>query len=481
MSPAGNHGINGMPRNVVLVTLDSVREDFFREYAPRLRERADIAFSQCRAASGWSVPSHASMLTGQLPHQHGIHVYDRDFSGLAREDTFFEDLPNHRALGASANVYASEAFGFDAPFDAYRSVSPDRRFPDGMDVERWGQDCDEDGIARYAAFVRAALGHDHPLASLGNGILVEIAHRVADAPFPTPFDDGARLVAKESRRLVGDESEPFVLFTNFMDAHGPFYHVWGYDDDLHDVPRSWDSGDYSTHTLNTEGVTDENRHHIENTRGLYGAAIDYLDRQVCDLVDWLHANTERETTIVVTADHGENLGYPADEELLAHKGVLTEGLLHVPLLVLNAPDSNVDLDESRYVSHLELAGLLVGLAKGEVPDPTAGRIPAERIGSNMADNASEEDRAEWDRMIRVVYDGDRKYQWDSEGGRRRYRLDAGRPNWQEPIEGEVSVSDIEPEFFDNPLREYKREARDRATDVAVDDATQDRLEDLGYL
>ena len=481
MSPAGNHGINGMPRNVVLVTLDSVREDFFREYAPRLRERADIAFSQCRAASGWSVPSHASMLTGQLPHQHGIHVYDRDFSRLSREDTFFQDLPNHRALGASANVYASEAFGFDAPFDAYRSVSPDRRFPDGMDVERWGQDCDEDGIARYAAFVRAALGHDHPLASLGNGILVEIAHRVADAPFPTPFDDGARLVAKESRRLVGDESEPFVLFTNFMDAHGPFYHVWGYDDDLHDVPRSWDSGDYSTHTLNTEGVTDENRHHIENTRGLYGAAIDYLDRQVCDLVNWLHANTERETTIVVTADHGENLGYPADEELLAHKGVLTEGLLHVPLLVLNAPDSNVDLDESRYVSHLELGGLLVGLAKGEVPDPTAGRIPAERIGSNMADNASEEDRAEWDRMIRVVYDGDRKYQWDSEGGRRRYRLDAGRPNWQEPIEGEVSVSDIEPEFFDNPLREYKREARDRATDVAVDDATQDRLEDLGYL
>jgi len=470
-----------MARNVVLITLDSVREDFFREYAPRLRERSDIAFTQCRAASGWSVPSHASMLTGRLPHQHSIHVYDRNFSGLSREDTFLNNLPDHRALGASANVYASEAFGFDAPFDAYRSVSPDRRFPDGMDVERWGQECDEDGFARYAAFVRAALAHDHPLASLSNGVLVEIAHRVADAPFPTPFDDGARLVAKESRRLVGSGSEPFVLFTNFMDAHGPFHHVWGYDDELHDVPRSWDSGDYSTHALNTEGVTDENRRHIENTRGLYGAAIDYLDRQVCDLIDWLHANTDRETTIVVTADHGENLGYPADEELLAHKGVLTEGLLHVPLLVLNPPDGGADFDESRYVSHLALGELLVGLASGEVPDPTADRIPAERIGSNMADDASEEDRTEWDRMIRVVYEGETKYQWDSEGERRRYRLGADRPNWQEPVDSEVPVADLEPAFFDRPLGEYKREARDRAADMTVDDTTQDRLEDLGYL
>ena len=45
MNPAGNHGINSMPRNVVLVTLDSVREDFFREYATRLRERADVIFT----------------------------------------------------------------------------------------------------------------------------------------------------------------------------------------------------------------------------------------------------------------------------------------------------------------------------------------------------------------------------------------------------------------------------------------------------
>src|SRR6056297_3190608 len=104
------------PNNVVLLCLDSVRKDFFDEYAPRLRERADLEFDQCRAASGWSVPSHASMMTGTLPHQHGIHVYNRDFSGLHRDETWLGELPRHRALGASANVYASDAFGFDGVF-----------------------------------------------------------------------------------------------------------------------------------------------------------------------------------------------------------------------------------------------------------------------------------------------------------------------------------------------------------------------------
>jgi arylsulfatase A-like enzyme len=469
-----------MYRNVVLICLDSVRKDYFDEYAPRLRERADVEFEQCRAASGWSVPSHASMFTGMLPHKHGIHVYNRDFSKLAPEDTFLGELPEHITLGASANVYASEAFGFDGMFDRFRSVSPDRRFPQGMDVERWGQQCEANGIRRYLAFARDAFAHDHSLASLGNGVLVEIADRFADAPFPTPFDDGARLVKRQSKALIQGEADPFFLFTNFMDAHGPFHHVRGYDSSLHNVPTSWDSGDYGTHTLNQEGVTNENRHHFEHTRGLYGAAVDYLDRHVCDLVDWIDSNTDRETTIVVTADHGENLGFPADNELLAHKGVLTEGLMHVPLVVLNAPADWTDIDENRYFSHLSLGELLARLAHNEVPDTTVDRIPGERIGSNMADSTTEDERATWDRMIRVVYDGKTKYQWDSEGEQARYRLSDERPNWQKKIDEDLPRETLDGEFFEVPLYEYKEKARRKNNRHEVDETTQSRLEDLGY-
>jgi hypothetical protein len=149
--------------------------------------------------------------------------------------------------------------------------------------------------------------------------------------------------------------------------------------------------------------------------------------------------------------------------------------------VLNAPDGWQAVDESRYVSHLALGELLVGLANGDVPDVTADRIPAERIGSNVPDSASDAERAEWDRMLRVVYGGQTKYQWDSQGDRRRYDLDPDRPNWQEETAGEVPVSDLESAFFDGPLDEYKQRAREGAAGVDVDEATAERLEDLGYL
>jgi len=470
------------PRNVVLVCLDTARKDYFDEHATRLRARADASFEACRAASGWSVPSHASMMTGRLPHQHGIHVYNRDFSGLDRSDTFLGDLPDHTAVGTSANVYASDAFGFDGLFDDFVSVSPDRRFPDGMDVERWGQECDAEGIDRYVAFLRSALAHERPLRSLANGVLVEIDDRLAELPIPKLLDDGARIVAREALRQAERTPEPFVMFTNFMDVHAPLAHVRGYDRDLHDAPLSWTTGAYNTHEVNV-GDPDDYATELAYTRGLYAAATDYVDRRVATFVDRLQEATDRETTVVVTSDHGENLGFDADGGLVAHKGVLTEGLLHVPLEVLNAPDDAAHAGSvDRYVSHLRLGELVAGLGEGRLPDVTADRIPAERIGSNMAGNATEAERAEWDRMIRVVYDGDVKYEWDSEGDRSRYRLDPDRPNWQERLDDDVPVEEYEPAFFDEPLAAYKRRAlAERRGDREVDDATASRLADLGYV
>jgi arylsulfatase A-like enzyme len=465
-------------RNVVLVCLDTVRKDYFDKYAPRLRERADVEFAQCRAGSGWSVPSHATMMTGRLPHQHGIHVYNRDFSSLTRDDTFLGRLPDHRAIGASANVYASSAFGFDGIFDEYVSISADRRFSQGMDVEQWGQQCDESGLSRYVVFVQAALGHDHPLHSLANGALAELKHRFDEWPIPNPLDDGAKIVAREATRIAQESREPFICFTNFMDAHSPLTHVRGYDRKFHDAPLSWHSGEFSTHAVNTEGI-EGHEEDIEYTRGLYAASIDYLDRQVSEFIDAVQAATDRETTFVITADHGENMGFEADDYLMAHKGPLTEGLLHVPQVVVNAPETVGELTD--YVSHLSLGDLVVGLANGEVPTVTRDRIPAERIGSNMAAAASAEEREQWDRMIRVIYQGTDKYVWNSSGLRERKRLDPDRPNWEELAETNIDVAAYEREFFDVPLGKYKRKARAAADDLDVDAATEDRLRNLGYL
>jgi hypothetical protein len=419
------------------------------------------------------------MFTGKLPHEHGIHTFNRDFSALPREDTFLDELSGHEALGASANVYASDAFGFDGLFDSYRSVSPDRRFPEGLDAERWGQDADETGLTRYLAFLRSALAHEQPLPSIANGILVEVDDWLTDVPFEKPLDDGANIVSREARDLVSAASEPFFLFTNFMDVHGPLTPVRAYDSSLYDAPPSWSSGVFDGRAVeygNIDTIRDDINHH----RDLYAAATEYLDRVVTDFIDWIHTNTGQETTVVVTADHGENLGYEADRRLFAHRSGLTEGLLHVPLLVLNPPGETAQIDD--YASHLRLGELVIGLANGTVPDVTDTVIPAERIGFNVPVNPNATSLRDADRAIRVAYEGNAKYQWDSLSNQRRYRLDPERPSWQELDSEGVDIEKYEKLLFNTPINEYRNRVEMSTEDrmPAVDDDVAERLTDLGY-
>ena len=473
-----------MTRNVVLVCLDTVRKDYFEEFAPRLAELADVSFEQCRAASAWSTPSHASMLTGKLAHQHGIHTHNRDFSGLKRADTFLADLPDHRTIGASANVYASSTFGFDGVFDDYSDIAPHRRFPDGMDMEKFIQEREGDGVARFAEFFRAAVTHDHPLQSVANGALFKLNDLSRRAPLPKVLDDGANIVAREALSKARAGSEPFFLFTNFMDAHGPVHHVLGYDRSFHDAPNTWTSFEFDDWAINVDGAIEENRQHIEYHRDLYGAAIDYLDRKVSEFVRSVREQTDRETTFVITADHGENMAYDADDGLWGHTSSLTESLLHVPCYIVNPPDGYA-AEEHDYFSHLQLGDLLSGLACEETPDVFTDRPVAELVGIGVGGAPRDEDEHRyWDRMLRCAYDGETKFVWDSLGGRVEYRIDHDRPCWQEPVASgdAVEIPDWATARFDEDISAYKQRAADGETDsIAVDDATRQRLSELGYL
>ena len=67
--------------NIVLITLDTVRADhlslygYARPTSPNLDRwaRQGVVFDNAIAASSWTLASHASVLTGLLPHQHGAN------------------------------------------------------------------------------------------------------------------------------------------------------------------------------------------------------------------------------------------------------------------------------------------------------------------------------------------------------------------------------------------------------------------------
>jgi glucan phosphoethanolaminetransferase (alkaline phosphatase superfamily) len=87
--PAPPEGDAPAPRaarpDVVVVVIDTLRRDHLSAYgygkptSPRLAElaKSSVVFERALAASSWTEPSTASLLTGLYPPRHGAHEYAR--------------------------------------------------------------------------------------------------------------------------------------------------------------------------------------------------------------------------------------------------------------------------------------------------------------------------------------------------------------------------------------------------------------------
>jgi arylsulfatase A-like enzyme len=264
-----------------------------------------------------------------------------------------------------------------------------------------------------------------------------------------------------------------------MEAHWPLQHTRVYDSSMHEVSPNWSSTEMEIFGVNNATEMSQFDEYFDNFRQLYATSIDYLDKQLVSLIDDIQDATDQETTIVVTSDHGENLGTDPDGNIFGHVSTLSEGALHVPLEVINPPDG-YDERVAEYVSHLDLPALLVSLAHGEVADINRDQVPAERIGLGQS---HEPDNYEyWDRMLRCVYKEERKYEWDSLGNRCQYRIDRNRASWQEQVESDVEIPSWAIDEFPENITAYKRRAQTgESVEEGMDDRTRDQLEDLGYL
>lgn len=475
-------------RNVVLIILDTVRKDFFDANANRIRERSDVSIDQCRAASTWSVPSHASIFTGNLPSVHGIHA------GTFGRGKTFSDIQNKsflssldcRKIGFSANPYANSLFGFDSLFDEYRDfISHESVFPSGLSPYEHNERAGSNRLRTKASLIGACLSHDYPGRSLLNALWATVGIDLSEKPIPKLTDDGAKAITNASIKSATG-SQPFFMFINYMDAHIPLRDTVHFDNDLHSVSNTWTTDEIHKWEINKDGKGTEG--FFEKYRSLYSAGIDYLDRQAANLIDNINGRTDGETTFVITADHGHNLGYPADDRLVHHDGSASEGILHVPLEIVNPPDGYPERIEALF-SHLSLGNLLTNLVSGKPWDEKLIRdkITAEVVGLGGTGDPrnyrtfEEGEYQYWDRLIRCVYRENEKLQWDSLGNQSRYRLSQERPCWQSEIEGEFDARAIERTYFETSAVEYKEQVSTDDETGQSDGVVEERLRDLGYM
>ena len=139
--PSPAPAARGAP-DVILVSLDTTRADhmstygYARDTSPNLTTLARDAlnFTQARSPAQWTVPGHASMLTGTYPSRHGAHYAGAWQSGpqiygrqrvfpLAEDRVTMAELLRERGYrtGAFAANFANlyRGFGMAQGFDHY--------------------------------------------------------------------------------------------------------------------------------------------------------------------------------------------------------------------------------------------------------------------------------------------------------------------------------------------------------------------------
>ena len=124
--------------NVVLISVDTLRPDRLG-YAGHLRDtspaidgfaKTGVVFTNCRSASGWTLPSMATIFTGEYPKNHGatdVHLkMDQQLATLA---SLLHDKGYH-VRGYVSHFLLRPQYGLDKGFDTYdTSVLDDGHHP----------------------------------------------------------------------------------------------------------------------------------------------------------------------------------------------------------------------------------------------------------------------------------------------------------------------------------------------------------------
>jgi arylsulfatase A-like enzyme len=322
---------DGAP-NLVLVTVDTLRADHLEPYgydratAPTLNAlaRNGVVFDLAISQAPETLHSMAALMTGLYPH-----VVDHTFEQRERHGPFLDSAfhalaerlgaGGYHTAGFVSNLFLRARNGFAQGFEHYDDTS---------------------GMYFWGASGRSRRGTD---------------------------------VVTPAIAWLEHAEPPFFLWVHLMDPHHPYEPA---------APAPWEAADSATFAafdreygaLDIPGYTRRLEELGTGRRrfqpgelaylvGRYDAEIHQSDHAIGQLVAGLRAHgfDAGNTTIVVTADHGEEF---ADHGGMTHGHTLFDELIHVPLIAQGAgvsPGSHV-ATQVRLIdvapTMLDLAGLL---------------------------------------------------------------------------------------------------------------------------
>jgi arylsulfatase A-like enzyme len=360
---------SGAP-NILLVVLDTVAAGhldlygYGRPTSPTLDElaRNGIRFDAARAASSWTLASHATMFTGRWPHELSVGwktPLDRANPTLAQ----YLGSRGYATAGFVANtLYCATDSGLARGFTEYRDYIFPRltALKPAVLVDRSAE-----GLLAIERYLANEWDIDISWSQVRRPWQEVNLNRKDAATVNREFFDWL------SRRDQPDR--PFFAFLNDYDAHWPYQlpdlsvHRFGAP------PREAAESELILNwfSMDKHGLTPQQ---IALARDAYDDCVAHLDEQLGRLMDELGRRGLRERTwLIVLADHGESFGEHAG--VFCHGTSLYRTELHVPLLIV-PPTTQAGLAGLRVadtVSLRDLAATIVDLAGQETGSPFPGQ------------------------------------------------------------------------------------------------------------
>jgi len=289
--------------NIIVLTVDTLRADhmalygYHRDTMPAIEAFAKTAvvFDQAVVSRGNTRASYASMLTALYPFRHGIYnnnvVLHDNFKTLPE---ILKSAGYHTAGFVSNFVLVGELSGCDQGFDIYDDRTEDREI-------------NRPNYERSAAGTLKAI-----LEWLGT-----------------------------------DPPQPFCLFTNFIDPHGPYLPP----EKFRNMYKSGKKKILDQKKIfSYQRVNDSFNYYDYVDR--YDGEVRYVDEALGELIEVLKSKGLWDDALVIfLSDHGESLGEHG--VFFEHQYFVFEETVRVPLAIRLPPDQeNQSAPLSRRVSNL---------------------------------------------------------------------------------------------------------------------------------
>lgn len=315
--------------DIVLVVIDTLRADrvscygYPRPTTPRIDELAarGLRFRSAFSTSSWTLPAHASIFTGLFPIEHGATQEHTQLDDRAATLAELISDAGYATLGIVGNGVVNRGSGLARGFDRF--------------VETWRDP--------------------------------------AAAQLPSPAQHPNRAALRDFLAALPPD-QPFFAFVNYVEVHGPYRPPEPYRSRLLQAKRgrallpSAMKRKAAGFYLDPKSISAAEFAVLSD---LYDGEVAYVDALVGGLIDELEAEGRlANTLLVITSDHGENLG---DHGHFRHVFNLYNSTVRVPLVMVLPGGKRAGEVREEAVSLVDLFDTILAAAGGDARTNSRGR------------------------------------------------------------------------------------------------------------